>query len=52
MNTDVVIQRMLREIDDAVGRTQSVPELDVMQALVDKSEEWKMRLNELKDEGA
>ena len=45
-----VIERMLADIDDVVGRTRGTPEIDVMAALVEKAEEWRMRLRELEDE--
>jgi hypothetical protein len=42
------VNQMIEAIRDIIGRTdRSIPEIDVMQALVDESEGWRMRLDEL-----
>ena len=45
------IKEMIEAIRDVVGKSdRSIPEADVMAALVNESEMWRMRLQELEDE--
>lgn len=46
----LTIKQMIREIQDVIGRTdRSIPEEEVLEALLTEADLWQMRLDELRD---